>query len=170
MEEATTKLLEVIIGFNEAHRQYNIPKPILQRHFKGLNKNVKLESFKDISLNLENQLVENVLNLESSFFRLTATDLRRLACQMAEKYKLPHRFNREKEIVEKKLYYEFMKDNPCLFLCTPEATSMARAWAFNKEYVNGFFDKYEIILNKYKFTSNQIFNVDKTGLSTVHPK
>lgn len=61
-----------------------------------------------------------------------------------------------------------MKDNPCLSLRTPEATSMARAKAFNKECVYGFFDKYESILDEYKFTANQIYNVDETRLSTVH--
>lgn len=61
-----------------------------------------------------------------------------------------------------------MKDNHCLSLRTPEATSIARAGAFDKECVYGFFDKYESILDEYKFTANQIYNVDETGLSTVH--
>ena len=45
---------------------------------------------------------------------------------------------------------------------------MARARDFNKECIYGFFDKYEAILDEYKFTANQIYNVDETGLSTVH--
>ena len=61
-----------------------------------------------------------------------------------------------------------MKDNPSLSLRTPEATSMARARVFNKERIYEFFDKYENILDEYKFTANQIYNVDETGLSTVH--
>ena len=89
------------------------------------------------------ELVEHVLNLESSFFRLAATELRRFANQLGGKYKLKHRFNRENEIPGKKWYYKLMKDNPWLSLRTPEKTSMARA--FNKECVYGFFDKYEHI-------------------------
>ena len=168
MEEALRKLSEGVIGFNEAYRQYNIAKPTLRRHFKGLNKNVKFGRPKGLTENMEKELVKHVLNLETSFFGLTATDLRRLAYQLAEKYKIPHRFNREKEIAGKKWYYKFMKDNPCLSLRTPEATSMARARDFNKECIYGFFDKYEAILDEYKFTANQIYNVDETGLSTVH--
>lgn len=79
-----------------------------------------------------------------TFFGLTVTDLRRLAYQLAEKYKLPHRFNRKKEIAGKKWYYKFMKDNPCLSLRTPEATSMARARGFNKESVYEFFDNMNL--------------------------
>lgn len=168
MEEALTKLSQGVIGFNEAHRKYGIPKPTLRRHFKGLNKNVKFGRPKDMSENMEQELVAHVLKLEASFFGLTATDLRRLAYQLAEKYNLPHRFNREKKIAGKKWYYKFMKDNPCLSLRIPEATSIARAKAFNKECVYKFFDKYESILDEYKFTANQIYNVDETGLSTVH--
>lgn len=80
MDEALTKLLEGVIGFNEAHRQYNIPKPTLRRHFKGLNKNLKFGRPKDMTENMQ-ELVAHVLNLESSFFGLTATDPRRLAYQ-----------------------------------------------------------------------------------------
>lgn len=31
-----------------------------------------------------------------------------------------------------------------------------------------FFDKYETIIDEGKFTADQIYNVDQTGLSTVH--
>jgi hypothetical protein len=51
------------------------------------------------------EIVKHVLSLESCFFGLTATDLRKPAFQLAEKYKLPHRFNTEKRIAGKKWYY-----------------------------------------------------------------
>lgn len=71
-------------------------------------------------------------------------------------------------MAEKKWYYRFMKYHPCLSLRTQEATSMARATGFNKERIDEFFDKYESILDEHKFTANQIYNMDKTGVSTVH--
>lgn len=77
MEEALTKLSEGVIGFNEAHRQYQIPKPTLRRHFKGLNKNVKFGRPKDLTENMERELVAHVLNVESNFFGLTPTQLNR---------------------------------------------------------------------------------------------
>lgn len=33
-----------------------------------------------------------------------------------------------------------------------------------------FFDKYEAILDKEKFTASQIYNMDETDLSTVHKR
>ena len=56
-----------------------------------------------------------------------------------------------------------MKDNPCLYMQTPETTLMASGKVFNKECVYKFFDEYESILDEYKFT-NQIYKVDETGL------
>ena len=64
--------------------------------------------------------------------------------------------------------YKFIKDNPCLCFQTPEATSITRARASNKECVYGFFDKHEYILDEYKFTVYQMYSVDETGFSAVH--
>ena len=98
MDEALSKLRSDDIGFNEAHRQYKIPKPTLRRHLRGFNKKIKFGRPKDLTENMEKELVKHVLTLESCFFGLTATDLRKLAFQLAEKYKLPHRFNTEKKL------------------------------------------------------------------------
>ena len=99
MEGALGKLHSDDIGFNEAHRQYKIPKPTLRRHLRGLNKKIKFGRPKDLTENMEKELVKHVLTLESCMFRLTATDLRKLtSVQLAEIYKLPHRFNTEKKL------------------------------------------------------------------------
>nr|CAI5839226.1 unnamed protein product [Callosobruchus analis] len=54
-----------------------------------------------------------------------------------------------------------------LSLRKPENTSLARSMAFNKPVVDNFFSKYSSILKKYKFSPNQIWNLDETGLTTV---
>nr|CAI5839755.1 unnamed protein product [Callosobruchus analis] len=54
-----------------------------------------------------------------------------------------------------------------LSLRKPENTSLARSVAFNKPVVDNFFSKYSSILEKYKFSPNQIWNLDETGLTTV---
>lgn len=168
MNEALLKHRNGEIGFNEACRRYNIPKPTLRRHLKGLNKTTKFGRPNDMTAEMEEELAQHIMNLESSFFGLTITELRKLAYELAEKYQLPHRFNKDKKIAGKKWFYRFMKQHPTLSLRVPEATSMARSKGFNKDRVNEFFDKYEEILDKHKFTADQIYNVDETALSTVH--
>ncbi|KAJ3661740.1 hypothetical protein Zmor_006127 [Zophobas morio] len=168
MDEALEKHRNGEIGFNEACRRFNIPKPTLRRHLKGLNNRKKFGRPNDMSPEMEEVLAQHLMNLESCFFGLTTTEFRKLAFELAEKAQLAHRFNKEKKIAGKKWYYRFMKEHPTLSLRAPEPTSMARSKGFNKERVNEFFDKYEEILDKYKFVAHQIYKKDETALSTVH--
>lgn len=45
---------------------------------------------------MEDELAQHIINLESSFAGLTINVLKKLAYQLAEKYQLPHRFNKER--------------------------------------------------------------------------
>jgi len=74
---------------------------------------------------VEAELVQHCLTLESMYFGMRADDLRRLAFDIAEANQLEHGFNRESRMAGKKWYYAFMKRHPELSLRTPEATSMA---------------------------------------------
>ena len=51
----------------------------------------------------------------------------------------------------------------------PQATSLARATAFNKETVAKVFNNYyKSILQRHSFEPSDIWNCDETGISTVH--
>jgi hypothetical protein len=61
----------------------------------------------------------------------------------------------------------FLERNPGITLRKPEPTSMNRITAFNKEEVHIFYTNIKKVMDKYKFESSRIYNMDKTGISTV---
>ncbi|KAJ8936335.1 hypothetical protein NQ314_012408 [Rhamnusium bicolor] len=51
----------------------------------------------------------------------------------------------------------FRKRNPEISLLIPEATSLARAEAFNKPQVNKYFSRLEQVINENKIDKTMIF-------------
>lgn len=64
-------------------------------------------------------------------------------------------------------FQNFMRRNSHLSLRTPEATSLSRTTSFNKPNVNSFFEIYQRLLQKCHFNASRIWNIDKTGVTTV---
>ena len=95
-------------------------------------------------------------------------DVRVLAFQCAKKFniKMPSTWE-EKECAGSDWLNGFLKRHPSLPIRVPEPTSLARATSFNRENVKNFFDKLAEVMDRYKFTPNDIWNVDETGVSTV---
>lgn len=50
----------------------------------------------------------------------------------------------------------------------PQATSLSRATIFNHHNVSSFCNKYKELLEKYKFLPENIYNIDDSGVTTVH--
>ncbi|XP_026814282.1 uncharacterized protein LOC113554578 [Rhopalosiphum maidis] len=98
---------------NQCQRVYGVPKATIKRHSD--NKNIFVNGQKKFgtpttfNIDMEKELVSHILALDSLFFGYTITDIRKLAYDIAEKYSLNHKFNKEKKIAGKKWFYLFMK-------------------------------------------------------------
>lgn len=109
--------------------------------------------------------------MESRLFGFTLRELRSLAFELGERNGLAHNFNKEKQMAGNTWLYSFLKRHPMLSLRKPEATSIGRAIGFNRtEAVEQFFVLLTEVYDKFKFTPDCIYNVDKTGITTVPKK
>lgn len=90
---------------------------------------------------------------------LNKQEFLRLAFQLAEKFKLPHQFNKEKMSAGKNYYYSFMKRHSDLSFRTAESTSLMRAVGFNRPQVERFFEGLENLMQSFNFTPTKFGTV-----------
>lgn len=99
----------------------------------------------------EKEIIDHIVNMEGRFFGLTTRDVRHIAFEVAERNKIPHNFNKKVCLAGKDWLYGFRKRHPEISLRIPEATSAARARAFNKQNVDKFFDLLEGIMEQHAY-------------------
>jgi len=113
MERALTSFRNGDQGLNETCRLFDIPKPTFKRHLSrnkfasGLKKSFGRHC--TLTDGTEGELVQYVLVLQEHLFGITRKDLMSLAFQVAERNKIPHVFNKEKETAGKTWFVGFLK-------------------------------------------------------------
>jgi hypothetical protein len=60
-----------------------------------------------------------------------------------------------------------LRRNPGISLRRPQAASINRITAFDKEEIVKFYDNLQGVMMKYQFTPDSIYNVDEMGINTV---
>ena len=164
--------------FKTAAREYNIDRMKLKRFVKQQQQHgeyfvsgyEKLSSDKRVLKGShETELAAHIVKLSDMYFGISAEKCRKLAYEFAEKngVAIPESW-RDKEKAGLDWFRSFrMRHN--LSLRTPEATSLARATAFNSTVVNKFFDNLSFAMDNQtpKFHPQDIYNCDESGCHTV---
>nr|CAH7744864.1 unnamed protein product [Callosobruchus chinensis] len=119
---------------------------------------------------IESQLKEYVLTLAKLFYGLNPKELRRLAFKYAEEHKIKHGFPSNKQAAGKDCLYGFLRRNPEIKLRQPEGTSINRIASFNSESTKKFFANLKVLMDRYHFPPQKIFNMDETGVTVVQKK
>jgi hypothetical protein len=97
MKKAITAVRTNQMGLNKAARTYHVPKATLLRHVKHTNVRAHdgekcLGRSSDLPPDIENDLVQHILLLESRFYGLTRQTVLRLAYQIAKANNIATRF------------------------------------------------------------------------------
>lgn len=165
------------MGSKMASKIYNVPKTILLRMARS-NKEIpvaevvvtKIGCKPVLPPDIEKQLVEYLLEMESKYFGLTRSDIKSMAFQLAKKNGIPNPFSKLTESAGRAWLKSFMKRHPCLSFRSPTGSSVSRALGFTRANVEVFFKLLDSVYADHSYLPKRIFNVDETGLSVVQSK
>lgn len=124
-----------------------------------------------ICFSIEDQkrhLAKYLIRCADIYFGLSTKEVRKLAFELTVKYNLnaPSTWL-ENKMVGEEWFRSFIKRNPELCVRATQATSLSQATSFNQNNVNAFYDNLQIVMDRYHFEAQDIYNVDETGVTTV---
>ena len=170
MTKAVDAVRNNIESVRGAAKKYGIPRPTLQRHFKNIVQTPgKLGRFRPVFDSIfEEQLTQHFLDMQKRFYGLSVKQCQKLAFDLAERNQLDHPFSKTEKMAGADWMSCFLEQHPDLSLREPEPTSLSQATGFNRVQVSSFIALLKQEIDKNSITSDHIFNMDETGVSTVH--
>ncbi|KAK1876561.1 Tigger transposable element-derived protein 6 [Dissostichus eleginoides] len=123
---------------------------------------------KVFSTEQEMLLRDYLMEAADLYYGLSSKEVRKFAYELAKNYEC--NFSQtwaEKEMAGADWLTTFLKRHPTLSIRRPQATSLSRATSFNRTNVNTFFDNLSAVLTKHGFVTQDIWNMDETGVTTV---
>ena len=112
-------------------------------------------------------LANHIKSLSNMFYGLSTNKCCRLAFELAIQNYITTLDNWEKKRIAGIDWFLSFKFKYGLSVRKPEATSLARATAFNRHTVGKFFDQLGDLYDRYKFEMHDIYNLDETGCTTA---
>ena len=157
------------VPLRKIQRETGICRRTIRRYRDGLVKKpgqIVLGSYRQVlPQEFETELVSHIMDMQSRFFGLTETNVRKLAYQLAMKNDIITPFDHKKKMAGKKWLENFLQRHKNLSIRTPEARSMGRAVAFNRPQEDRFFSILARQLKK-GFTASNIYNMDESPQAT----
>ncbi|XP_028172047.1 uncharacterized protein LOC114361250 [Ostrinia furnacalis] len=116
----------------------------------------------------EREFSKYLIRCADIYFGLPTKEVRKLAYELTMKYNLSRpRTWEDNRMAGEEWFRMFMKRNPELSVRAAQATSLSRATSFNKTNVDVFYDNLSIVMDRYNFEPQDIYNIDETGITTV---
>ena len=115
------------------------------------------------STKMEEDLANHIKSLSNMFYGLSTNKCRQLAFEFAMQNNITIPDNWEKKRIAGIDWFLSFKFKYGLSVRKPEATSLARATAFNRHTVGNFCDQLGDLYDRYKFEMHDIYNLDETG-------
>jgi predicted RNA binding protein with dsRBD fold (UPF0201 family) len=175
--DAVRTVIEKRMSIRKASAVFKISKTLIGRYVKKHKETENVEFIYEPHNDIkrvftdqeEEQLVDYCLKASKFHYGISIEEFLKLVYEYAVLLNKPYPQSWNVNKAAGKTFYQFfIKRHQNLSLRRPEATSLARATAFSKKNVELFFTKYTELLLRFNFTSDRIYNVDESGLSTVH--
>ena len=156
-------------------KEFGIPRMTLTRYVvKHSNGNRAIHSYDVVRKNkmilsseMEKDLANHVKLLANMFHGLSVTKCRELAYEFAKHNEITMPSSWMKNEKAGWDWWLGFRSRHKLSIRSPEATSFARATAFNRPVVDKFYDNLATLMDRHAFQPSQIYNVDETGCTTV---
>lgn len=168
-------------SIRKAAKECNVPYATLFRYVKKYKNvddaglpNVRLTPNYDVNrtftVEQEKELKAYIEDCALKFYGLGSRQVRRVAYQMAKVNNIQYPTSWDKD---QRAGIEWLRSfklrHPELRMKKPEACSMARATAFNKETVRCFFNNLKNVMDRHPSFGNgcRVYNLDETATTTV---
>ena len=118
---------------------------------------------------MEEDLANHIKSLSNMFYGLSTNKCRRLAFEFAVQNNITIPDNWVKKRITGIDWFLSFQFKYGLSVRKPEATSLARATAFNRHTVGKFFDQLGDLYDRYKFEMHDICNLNELRKNRVAP-
>ena len=150
-------------------RQGNASGPSGQRNASGKEEGMGYKAHNRVfNKDQERALSKYLIRCADIYFGLSKKEVRKLAYELTIKYNISRsRTWDETGMAGEEWFRMFIKRNPKLSVRAAQATSFSRETSFNKTNVYVFYDNLTIVVDRYNFEPQDIYNTEETGITTV---